>query len=149
MNWLVLAFCLELGIIPNGAFLMYDRLPIEYINESPYALTSVDVLNFGNSIYTDLQFEATVLDYLFIGGGVKILMLSTNDYTFDPHALNYNFVFGCRIGPMEIFWRHYCMHPQMTYMYDYIPLDGWEGMYDELGIKIEGQVSWLKKENRR
>lgn len=147
MTWVVFCFALELGIIPNGIFLLYDRQPIEYINESPYQLTTVDVLDFSYSIYTDFQFEAIILDYIFIGGGVRVVMLPTNNYTFDPHASYYNFVFGGRIGPLEVFWRHYCIHPQMVYMYDYVPLDGWEGAYDEIGLKIEGKVPlrWKKR----
>lgn len=140
MTWVIFIFSLEIGLIPNGVFLMYDRQPIEFENGGELYPSTVDVLDFSYSIYTDFQFEAEILNYLFIGGGVRIVMLPTNDYSFDPHSSYYNFTFGGRLGPFEVFWHHYCLHPIMTYMFDYIPLDGWEGSYDEIGFKISSKI---------
>lgn len=142
MSWLVFVFALELGFVPEGIVLMYDRQPVEYVNENSVPLTTVEDLNFSYSVYTDLYVEAVILEYLFIGGGVRVTMLPTTDYTFDPHACYYTFAFGGRLGPIEVFWRHYCMHPQMTYMHDYLPLDAWEGAYDEIGLKVKGEIPW-------
>ena len=144
MNWLIFVFALEMGIIPNGAFLLYDRQPAILSYDGAYYMTDVDMHDISYSLYTDFQLEAIFLNYMFIGGGVRVVMLPTNNYTFDPHASYYNFSFGGRFGRVEVFWRHYCMHPQMAYMYDYVPLDGWEGAYDEIGLKIEGKINLIK-----
>jgi len=144
MTWIVFLFALEIGLVPQGMFLLYDREPAEYTYTGSEQLPTIEDLDFSYSIYTDFQFEAIILDYIFIGGGIRCTMLPTNNYTWDPHSLTYNFSFGGRLGPVELFWHHYCTHPQMTYMYDYYPLDGWEGVYDEIGLKIEGKLQGVK-----
>ena len=143
MNWLVFVFSLEMGFIPNGAFLMYEREPVVFSYDDAYWITTVEMEDFGNSFYTDFQIEAIFLDYMFVGGGVRVTMLSTNDYTFSPQSSYYNFSFGARFSILEVFWHHYCMHPQMTYMYDYVPVNGWEDAYNEIGIKIEGKINLI------
>jgi len=127
MNWLMFLFALELGWLPSGSFVMYERGP-----ESVY---------MGGSFFTDLEAGFLLFNHFYIGGGIKTIMFrSAKGLIFDPQAVDYKFEYGLRFGIVDIFFRHHCIHPIMTYMYWYNAELIWEGWYNEIGIRIEGKI---------
>lgn len=122
MNWLIFLFALEVGFLPQGDFIMYEKLelvPVRY------------------SAYTDLQAEIVIGNLFFIGGGVKTGVWYHDGYTFFPHRASYNFQAGIRRGMVEAGWRHYCFHP-ITPFFEFIDYRAiWEGAYDEIYLRIE------------
>ena len=144
MNWLVFLFALEVGIIPQGNFVMYDRQPEVFYYEGHYYYpVSVEANQLACSFYADLAVEFQIVEIFYVGGSVRIPMDWAGG-SFSPHATYYDFQAGARFGPVDVFWHHACRHPQMTYMYDYTTLKGWEGAYDELGIKVEGRIPLIR-----
>ena len=136
MNWLLFLFAFEMGMIPHGGFVMYECDPL-FVEKLPLVST----------MYTDLSVEFQIIEIFYIDGSVRIPMflpMSWNDPSFQPHATYYDFQTGAKFGPVDIFWHHTCRHPQMTYMYKYKLLSGWEGSYDEIGIRVEGQIPLIK-----
>lgn len=128
MNWLVFLFALEFGWLPGGTFIMYEREPLESVY-------------LGGSFFTDMEAEFLLFNHFYIGGGAKTIMFKSNKgLVFDPQAVDYKFEAGIRIGIIDIFFRHHCIHPIMTYMYWYNTELIWEGWYNEIGIRIEGKI---------
>lgn len=130
MNWIALAFALELGWMPNGDFLMYD----------PPSFVSV-----AGSYYTELEMRATAFGFLFVGGSVKsFVWLYEGEYTFAPERELYEFEAGLTRGPLEVGFRHYCTHPMWPYLWAYQHGDAgygqaarYEGAYEELYLRLE------------
>lgn len=107
---------------------MYERAP-------------PDAIYLGDSFFMDWEAEFVLFDHLYMNGGAKtILFKSVKGLIFDPKAVDYRFEAGLRFGIIDIFFRHHCMHPIMTYMYSYDVKPIWEGWYNEVGIRIEGQI---------
>lgn len=134
MTWLALVFALELGALPSGGFLMYD--PPAY-------------QDWTGSGYTELSASVELAKTLYAGGGVRTTVLSDGSLNFWPEGAYYYFTAGVRWKGIEIFWRHYCIHPVVPYL----PLTGdvrqvWEGSYDEIGIRISGTLPLLKGRSR-
>ncbi len=126
MNWLALIFALEVGWLPNGGFALYE-VP--------------QVIEVTGSFYTDLQAEVVAWDHLYIGGGMRTFMWSSEgDWTFWPHSTLYNFGAGLRWGPMELGWRHFCAHPVMPYSILYDPVLRGEGAWDEIFLRFTGKL---------
>jgi len=127
MKWLIFLFILECGWLPNGAFSMYEKTPPEavYLN---------------GAYFFDMQAELIIFDHLYLNGGAKTILHKSPGLIFDPKAVTYKFETGLRYNMIDIFFRHYCMHPIMTYMYHYQPSLIWEGWYNEIGIRIEGKI---------
>lgn len=139
MNWLALAFALELGIVPSGNFMMYEREPqvFEYDGEYYYPV-SVQQVDIAPIVYTQLDAEVMLFGFLFAGGGVRVQTRYHEDaWSFAPQATFYEFTGGAVFGPVRLQYRHCCFHPQMTYMYNYRPAGGWEGSYDEISLRLE------------
>jgi len=148
MNWLVFLFAFEIGLIPQGDFLMYDRQPeVFYYEGFYYYPVTVTNIPLGPTFYTDLSVELQIIEIFYVGGSVRIPMVWI-DGGFDPHSTYYDFQAGVRLGPVDVFWHHACRHPQMTYAFSYTTDVGWEGYYDELGIKVEGQIPLIKRKER-
>ena len=133
MNWLIFSFILELGIIPSGSFLMYEKIPNGYYRTNPIYLQS--------SFFTNMEVELEFFKHIYIGGGAKtILYYGKGGWWFDPQAVDYKFEYGLRFGIIDIFFLHHCIHPIMTYMYWYNANLIWEGWYNEIGIRIKGKI---------
>ena len=134
MNWLALLFAVEIGWMPQGTFMMYDKIPNDYYRREAAVLD--------NSFFTELEAELLFFNMIYIGGGVRtIIYKSMEGYDFDPQAANFDFNLGLKYGPIDIFFRHYCYHPIIAYMYQYETKLNWEGGYSELGIRIKGRIN--------
>lgn len=123
MNWLALFFALELGWMPAGDFIMYTVPP--------------EIYSVRCSAYTELYVEAELFGIGFIGGGIRTsIWYNGEGYTFWPNRATYEFRAGARWGPLEIGWRHFCMHPVIP-MFEYVHPDAiWEGAYEELYLRV-------------
>ena len=134
MNWIAFIFALEIGWLPMGDLFMYERISNYYYG--------YDVIEIKNTFYNDLETEVLLFDFFYIGGGLKTVILKNNEgLYFDPQAINFEFESGIKVGPINIFFRHYCFHPIMTYMSRYESNLKWEGGYEEIGIRIEGRIN--------
>lgn len=109
--------------MPHGAMVLYDPLVIS---------------DLAGTFYTDLDAEILLFNTLFIGGGVKttVWKFTDSDWTFFPNKAVYSFSAGLRRGPLELGFRHYCIHPVIPYFSDPDPI--WEGAFDEVYLRIEG-----------
>lgn len=145
MTWLAFIFALEMGVVPQNSFVMYQREAqvFEYQDHYYYPI-SVSYTDTGPIFYTDLQAEVELFGFLFGGGGMRVQMVQDGAWNFDPQATFYEFRAGARWNGIEVFWHHCCRHPQMTYAYRYQMISGWEGAYTELGIRFKGRVGGKK-----
>jgi len=148
MNILAFIFAMEVGLVPSGGFLMYERQPqvFEYDGNYYYPV-NVQQVQLNPTAYMDLSAEVELLEFLFIGGGVRVpVEWQGGNGSFNPLATYYDFRAGMRWKGVRLMYRHACYHPQMTYAYDYIASSGWEGAYDELSLRFEGKVPlWESK----
>ena len=133
MNWIVLLFALELGIVPQAGVLMYE--PVER-----FAMEG--------AFYTELEAEVLIFDMLFAGGGVRTYIVpGRGDFTFSPNTTVYDFGIGLRFRDindslLELGWRHRCFHPTIAYLPIFgQEIKGMEGSYDELYIRVQGRTS--------
>jgi hypothetical protein len=126
MTWLALIFALEAGWLPHGGFALYD---------------APAVIDVTGSFYVDMQAEAVAWGHLYLQGGMKAMMWSQADnWTFWPHTMLYNIGAGLRWGPLDLGWRHYCVHPVMPYSILYDPVLTSEGAWDEVFLRVQIQV---------
>lgn len=127
MTWLAFVFALEAGWLPHGGFVAYEAPEVIMVN---------------GSFYTVLQAEAVAWDYLYLAGGMKAMMWSQKgEWTFWPHTMLYNFGAGLRLGPIEVGWRHFCVHPVMPYSIIFDPHLKAEGAWDEIFLRVEVKVN--------
>ena len=126
MNWLALFFALELGFLPKGYIETYsnDRMP-----------QAIELQGAG---YVDFEAEVGLFKYGFIGGSTKIYINKYSDnYTFSPLTAEFDFNLGIRIDPLEVGFRHYCMHPIVPWIYYARVSPQWEGSYEEIYLRLE------------
>ena len=123
MNWLVLLFAFEVGMVPNNGWVM---------QEFDYHLQEQ------NQYYTEFEFEAEAWDTLFVGGKIKTRMYDSPDsWTYKPFTDEYTFNAGLRFDFLEIGFRHLCTHPVIPYIRSSGAKINYEGAYDELYFRIE------------
>jgi len=129
MNWIALFFAIELGWLPTGEFAMYDVPAL--VEKHPIAYT----------LYTDIDGGAELFGHLFIGGGVRtsVWRLTDTGLTFWPFNAVYRFYAGARWGPLEVGWRHYCMHPVVPYfgLLGELIEPVWEGALNEWYVRVQ------------
>ena len=126
MNWIILIYFLELGYSP-----FYQSLNV--MEESSR-------INAENIYYITLDAEVVILDHLFIGGAVKTYFQDQKDnYTFYPFEADYLFKAGLRFGPLELGFRHLCLHPVRPYEMYYQPQGSTDGAYEEFYIRISSK----------
>lgn len=127
MNFIAFLFALEIGFLPLGSFVMYEKEPAAVVYRNP--------------LYVEMDAEIILLEYFYIGGSVKPIMFKQIEgYMFDPQATTYGFKAGLRVGIVDVFFRHYCHHPVIAYMNRQDIDLKWEGGYSEVGIRIEGRI---------
>jgi hypothetical protein len=124
MNWLALAFALELGWLPKGDFLMHD----------PSAS-----ITLAGTFYVDMEVRATAFGFLFVGGEVKTFVWKYADggYYFTPERMLYQFNAGISRGPVEVGFRHFCIHPVQAFLLSWDGPARWEGGYEEVYLRLE------------
>ena len=127
MTWLAFIFALEAGWLPSGGFALYEAPAV------------VDVTG---SFYVDMQAEGIAWKHLYLQGGMKAMMWSQpDDWTFWPHTMLYNIGAGLRWGPLDLGWRHYCVHPVTPYAILYDPQLRAEGSWDEVFLRVQVKVN--------
>jgi len=133
MNWIVLLFALELGIVPQAGVRMYEP---------------EEIFTAAGAFYTELEAEVLVFDTLFAGGGVRTYIIpGGSGYTFTPNTTVYDFGIGLRFKDindslLELGWRHRCFHPTIAYLPIFEQeIKGMEGSYDEVYIRVQGRTS--------
>lgn len=125
MTWLAFVFALELGLLPNYGFVMYQPDP-EYVIDQ-------------HALYTDLEASVEAGGF-YLGGAMRCYFWAhRNDYGFSPFQMTYRFDAGWRNDRLNIGFRHYCMHPVVPWS-SHMPEKNWEGAYEELFIRLEGKI---------
>jgi hypothetical protein len=122
MNWIILAFALEVGWMPQGDFLMHE----------PTSIVTLEGM-----FYVDFEARATLFGFLFAGGEVKTIMWGVGWNNYSPERMLYQFNAGIRLDPLELGWRHYCTHPMWTYLQSWNGTARWEGSYEEVYLRLE------------
>jgi len=119
-------FGLEMGWLPQGGLRMYE------IGED---------YDLSNTFYTVLGSRVYLLETLFAGGSMDVSIHNAG-YTFATEGIDYMFEAGLRVGILEIFYKHNCIHPAPTWLYyrmfKFEPI--WEAVHDRIGIKISGKI---------
>jgi hypothetical protein len=126
MNWLILAFALQLGYTPNSTILMYDPPSMIY-DTTAQGLVSMDA-------------EARILEHLYIGGSLSVPVWKTPGIGFWPSELQSMVRAGLRFPGFELGWSHLCTHPVLPYQPIFNSQVLWEGAYDEFHLRISGEV---------
>jgi hypothetical protein len=129
MQWLILAFALQLGYTPNNSAVLYTPPPF-VLNQAAQGIISMDV-------------EARLWGVLYLGGDLGVTVWncpSDGIPSFWPDRLQSTVRAGIRFGGIEIGWSHLCTHPVMPYQ----PLINeqaiWDGAYDEIHVKFSGEI---------
>ncbi len=125
MNWIILAFALELGCLPFDRTIMYD----------PPALVVQDWV-----YYDRMETEVQLFNnHIFVGGSVETRMWKNEmAIYFWPERAGFAFNAGLRWGPVEIGFLHYCTHPVIPRKPYSNPRVLWEGAYEKIYIRVEG-----------
>ena len=127
MNWLVLLYFLEIGYAP-----LYSNL--NTINYAAYPEVSY------NMFYVNLNAEVVVKDILFVGGGVKTYLQTTNKINDNfPFEVDYIFNMGLRLDNIELGFRHFCLHPVRPYESYFSSQSFTDAWYEELYIRISSE----------
>ena len=129
MNWLILAFALQLGYTPNDLAVIYTPPPGVYSRE-------------GLGI-VEMDFEARAWGFLYIGGSIGTAVWAESDmFGFRPERSSFDVRAGIRFGALELGWSHHCAHPTIPYLPIFASTRVlWEGIYDEVHLKISGEFS--------
>ena len=125
MNWLAFIFVLEMAALPNGFI-------------QTYSTDIVRTEQGAGSANIKLNVEATLFDYLFIGGGITTYMRTqSSPNPFIPVDTFYYFNAGVRFKFIEAGFRHYCMHPVVPFLYHAEISPQWEGAFEEIYLRFE------------
>jgi hypothetical protein len=127
MNWLILFFALECGLLPNTNAAMYQ----------PDPRVAVEDLGF----YALL--EATVEAYgFYVGGEMRCFFWKEQRrLSFWPERMQYGFKAGWRCEHVEFGFRHYCVHPVLPYLaLTGAPKQEWELAYEEFFVRVSGKI---------
>lgn len=126
MNWLTLAFALELGMLPLGSWVMYQ--PPATVQEQ-------------SEFYQQFESRVILWDRLFVGGDVRIYdWMDKGALNFWPSRAAFTFKTGINCRGVELGFRHYCTHPIVTYMPIEKSTVRWEGAYEEIYLRLEGRI---------
>jgi len=92
ISWLTLLFAAEVGLASQSL--------------GPY--------EFVDAVYTHFEVEAILADVAFVGGSTDIYSAYISPLAYAPFDARYHFTAGLRYGPLEVGWRHTCIHPVLS-----------------------------------
>lgn len=128
MSWLVLAFALELGWMPNGGIYLYDPPSIQEISAA-------------GEFYQQFKVEAVAWGFLAVGGDLQVTdWLFKDQISFFPSSLDSRVFAEIRLPPFTVGWRHDCIHPVRPYQPVLAGGQSWEGAGDAIYIRIGGKI---------
>jgi hypothetical protein len=134
VDWLVLAFALQLGYTPNDTAIQYQANKTIWDSDSSLIISMDAELRAWNTIY--IGGSLAVPTWISTGASLPTVTIGSGGW---PSTLQSVIRAGVRLGGVEIGWSHLCTHPVMPYQ----PLLGtqtlWEGFYDEFHIKFAGE----------
>ena len=128
-------YAMEFGYQPVGTVVMYKQP----------SWRTPDFAHFSGSFYTDLEIMVGIAGIntlgFYVGGGVRTEMWGlNNELSFWPHLSNYRFLASFRYGPIEIGFRHFCIHPVVPMLALIQPVEQiWEGAYEEVFIRVSNK----------
>lgn len=131
MNWLALAFALELGVLPNNAWVTYE--PPGCVMEQP-------------EFYQQFEVEAVLFRHLWLFGSMRVYdWMVEGQFNFFPSGAAFHggagLIFPAAWGSIQANWHHFCgVHPLTPYMERVPQRVSAEGSYDELSLRIEVRV---------
>ena len=127
MNWLVLAFALQLGYSPLAQVTEY---------QPPSVVMS------SQGLFVGMDAELRVWDHLYFGGGMEVPMWISGASVGPlwPYSLQSVVRAGVRFGGLEIGWSHLCTHPIVPYQPFFGEQPLWEGATNEFHIKLSGEI---------
>jgi hypothetical protein len=123
MDFLTLILVLELGFNPTNVY-FFDASQMAYAYQE-------DV------VYTYLEGGVEIWGTLYVGGSVRTDTQMIGLETYAPYHAEYWFFLNIDIGPVEIGYRHLCVHPVVT--------EGFE--WHMRGGKDEYYIRFSNKEN--
>ena len=133
-------FSLEVGYLPKGTLNMYEQTGNQVFYEDGYYwVAEVEKYDLSNTFYTVLASRVYLLESLFMGGSMDV-SIHNMGYTFSTEGIDYMFEAGIRLGILEVFYKHNCIHPAPTYLYSYLFAGKWETAHDRIGVKISGKI---------
>lgn len=116
-------YTIEISYLPLNALWQFDQP-----EQSPI------------DFYTYLESEIDFFNIIFLGGGMQsFFAINKGTKYFKPFEMNFSFFTGIRFKNFEAGFRHYCIHPIITYMTQPVKIN-WEGGYEELYIKISSKT---------
>lgn len=123
LGTLLFLYSMEVGFLPDAAFIMYQE---------------PEIINISGSIYTDLEGVVSI-GGVYIGGGIKTYVWAHSAKAFWPHTTCYRFLAGFKLGILEFGFRHYCTHPVVPYLPCWQPQQIFEGAVEELFIRASNK----------
>ena len=125
MDWLALAFALEIGILPLNVWKTYD--PPAIVIDQP-------------EFYQQFEARAILWDHLFAGGRVRVYdWMKDGEFAFWPSGAAFTVEAGLRFGDLEFGFRHWCgVHPITPYLERVPAKIGPEGGYEEIYFRLGG-----------
>ena len=125
MDWLALAFALEIGVLPNNAWKTYD--PPAIVVERP-------------EFYQQFEARAVLWRHLFAGGKVRVYdWMEDGRFAFWPSGAAFTVETGLTFKGLEFGFRHWCgIHPITPYLERVPARNGPEGSYEEIYLRLGG-----------
>ena len=133
MNWLAIAFALELGLLPTNGWRVYE--PPAIVIEQP-------------EFYQQLEARVILLDHLFVGGSIRIYdWMVRGAFNFWPSGVGLLTEAGFTFGGLELDFRHWCgVHPVVPYLEQVPRRIAPEGAYEELYLRFSGKLPlWRRR----
>lgn len=133
---------IEVGWLPQGTLNMYEYVDTDVWLEGEHYWKMIEVkpYDLSNTFYALLETKVFLFNYFFMGGSIDVSMhKQEHGNTFSPEGIDYMFTTGFRLGIIEFFYKHNCIHPAPTYLYRYLFEPKWETAHDRIGIRIEGK----------
>ena len=120
---LILSLILETGWLPTGKIYTYQ--PFDY-----YIIPEM-------TFYGEATFRAELYGVFIDVSARNVIIKSIDSYGFMPNEASYVFRAGWQGGPLELGFRHYCIHPIATNFGRSMGELNFEGGYEEVYARLK------------